>query len=1124
MDRLYLRITGALEGHLDPAVFEACAADLLRDAFPGLVPIRGGDDAGMDGAIPDGDGESFPLICTTSADVIGNLTDNLDSILRSGRRSRKAVLATSQPLTARRRRNLEDRAREMGFTLVQIVDREGIAQRLRWSSKWCRELGIAWAPSALAMVPKTRRPFLEIESVGREADLEWLRATGGDRLVSGQPGSGKTFLLYQLTKEGWGLFLVDDERRAIAGALAEEKPRVVIVDDAHASPSVLEMLRHLRTETGVSFDIVATTWDGERDRVAEAMGGLSPDQMHRLELLTREEILEVYRRAGIEGPEPMLAHLVDQAANKPGLAVTLATIVLRGGKEALAAIFKGEFLHRNVTAVFRDLVGEQAENILASFALGGDRGMAMTAVAEFLGMSLGDLRTKVVGLAAGGVLTETGEQSLAVWPRTLRPSLLRSVFFGGSGTVLDYRPLLALALAPASAVEALVTAAAYGARIPPADLRTLVVQGGSREAWRVLVHVDQSWARWVVENYPGRVEDIAREALVHVPEAVIPRLLTAAVGATGELHSCTDHPLRLVSDWIQGTADADEGIRRRQLAVRLGKRYLESGGDRLVGLRVLFLALSPKWETIRADALGRASVIRWGLLSAGALERMAGVWAEARAAVREIDAASWPYLKDALWTWVYPRYAARSNEVPAATCDSMRNFAATVLRDLRPLAADSPGLSAGLKDLGGRIRVDLELSEDPDFARLYPSREEELERRRAGLGEPDEELRTIAQNWAELPPAETARKLARFEQAATWIGRTWPRRASGFCRLLAGQVLEPESWLVSFLEQGLPVDLSASFLEAVVERRRPSWQQAVAGYLEDRRIAAAAASCVLRMSEAPPELRHRAIDVVGEFPQLVETLGLGREVPTETLRALLAHESPEAALAAALGEWASDPFGEVREEVSGPWRGAILRSATGDEKATAVSEHWLAQILGKDPELALEWTLARMGREEVPRGLDNEEALSSVVSALSVAQRRRVLEALTPGLLSTELIPRLVDRDPGLFQTLFRLDHLRDYQLSALRGKPDERWAELAQVALDEGRNPEEVAGAAFLGGHSFWGHGGDYWNEWQQAFHMLENDPRPGIREVARFGKEIALARVHESQARERHDQVFGR
>lgn len=57
----YRSIIGRLDGRLDPELFEQCAADLLRAIYPTLVPIRGGTDAGMDGAIADGEGEPFPL-------------------------------------------------------------------------------------------------------------------------------------------------------------------------------------------------------------------------------------------------------------------------------------------------------------------------------------------------------------------------------------------------------------------------------------------------------------------------------------------------------------------------------------------------------------------------------------------------------------------------------------------------------------------------------------------------------------------------------------------------------------------------------------------------------------------------------------------------------------------------------------------------------------------------------------------------------------------------------------------------------------------------------------------------------------------------------------------------------
>ncbi len=50
-DPLYRAIEAGLQEPLDPELFERCAADLLRSSYPGLVPVRGGGDAGMDGAI-----------------------------------------------------------------------------------------------------------------------------------------------------------------------------------------------------------------------------------------------------------------------------------------------------------------------------------------------------------------------------------------------------------------------------------------------------------------------------------------------------------------------------------------------------------------------------------------------------------------------------------------------------------------------------------------------------------------------------------------------------------------------------------------------------------------------------------------------------------------------------------------------------------------------------------------------------------------------------------------------------------------------------------------------------------------------------------------------------------------
>lgn len=1123
MDRLYQQIVAALDGHLDPEVFEACANDLLRDAFPGLFPIRGGTDAGMDGAIADGEGEAFPLVCTTGEDVIGNLTESLDSYLQDGGRRRKVVLATSRELNRRRRRALEERAREKGFVLVSIVDREGIARRLRRSPDWCRELGITWAPSALSEVPKTRRPFLEVEPVGRAADLAWLRTTGGDRILYGEPGSGKTFVLYQLVKEDWGLFLVDTDRAAIAEALAQERPKVVIVDDAHGSLAAVEELRQLRAQENVAFEIVATTWDGERERVAEVMGALDSERIRRLELLTQEEILEVYRRAGVHLSEGAMAHLIDQAANKPGLAVTLASIVLRSGQAGLEEVFRGEILRRTVTSVFRDLVGEEAETILASFALGGDRGMAMDAVADFLGTPLSELRRKVIGLASAGVLAEAGDRALAVWPRTLRPSLLRSVFFSGPGANLPYRPLLERARSLASAVEALVVAARYAAPVPAAELRALVVQHGGSGAWRGLAGIDDSSARWVIENYPGSIEDIAREALPRVPDLAVPRLLDATVGAKGNVYSHPSHPMRILADWIQGTPDGEEGLHRRRLAVELAKRALVSGGERLPGLRLICLALSPKWEENEVDALWSAVTYRSGLLPASALARMVEIWEQAENALEEIDADSWPYLKDALWSWFFPVYAAHGDKVPAEISQAMNDFAATALRDLARRAGGNLGLAAGLRELAGRVGLTLDLSVDAEFARLYPSFKEEVELIQTGRAYDPGELLPLAEFWASLPPEEIANRFDRFEDAGAWVDSAGSRRVAVFARLLAGKVAKPKKWFARFVDQSLAADLVAPLLDEVVQRRVPGWRQTLARGLDDGRLFAAAVSCVLRLPDPPPNLLLRAIQRSGEVPRLVETLCLRGELPLGTVRALLESGTPRTALAAAVGEWEADPRGQVRAEVALCWREALIRGAAG-EGTEGASGYRVAQILRVHGDLPCEWVLAQARSGEAMCRLGEDEPLGAALSVLSSDQRRRVLEALAPGAFAVKLIPRLVARDPVLFAALLRIEALQVHQLVALGGKPDVAWPEMAQLALDAGWSAEKVAEAAFLGPHpAVDGYGVDYWRSWEEAFEALQGDSRAGIREVARWGTEMALSHRRFAESRERKARLYG-
>ena len=280
-DPLYRSIESRLGERLDPELFERCAVELLREAYPGITPIRGGDDGGMDGAISIGAGAPLPLVVTTGKNVIGNLTRSLGSYRRTGGSARQAVLATSQALTGRKRRNLRKRARELGFTLRNIHDHADFVGRLYRNPLWRRKLlGLTGDLPALSVLPDGRRARPHMRLVGRDGEMDWLRSKAGDVVVVGQPGVGKTALLEALAKEGGGLFPIatftrsvmaeaSGDMRQIADAFREQRPPRIFVDDAHLRGSLIESMARLRDDIGAEFAIVATTWpshEGEARR------------------------------------------------------------------------------------------------------------------------------------------------------------------------------------------------------------------------------------------------------------------------------------------------------------------------------------------------------------------------------------------------------------------------------------------------------------------------------------------------------------------------------------------------------------------------------------------------------------------------------------------------------------------------------------------------------------------------------------------------------------------------------------------------------------------------------------------------------------------------------------------
>ncbi len=1132
MARFDQQILEALAGPLDPNLFEECACDLLRELFPGLFPIRGGDDEGMDGGIADGKGEPFPLVCTTAEDVSRNLRKSLRTYEAKGGTRRKVALATSQELTNRRKRNLFERAREREFELIGVYDRHAMRDRLYVRPDWCLKLlGLTGTPSALSTVPRSNRPSPELELVGREADLEWLRSTEGDRLLVGQPGSGKTYLLRALVREGKGLFLVDDDRTAIANAVREERPEVIIVDDAHRDPEILESLRQLREELRQEqeasiFSIVATCWPGEKDEIRVLMGMLPSQQVRPLELMIRKEILEVIEQLLPGWDDVLLGMLVEQALNKPGIAVTLAWLCLRGGWREVVG---GQALWSTLESTFKDLVGPEATDFLGVVSLGGKGGVTLDAVGEFLGWGRQKAREIAIGLAAGGVLTELRDRRLIVQPADLRSALIGRTFFEGVGT-LPYRDLIAKVPDRDFAIYEIVRAAHLGAGISGRELRGLAQSTEDRDVWRGMTTFPDH-SVWALENAPFDAVHLAAEALQHVPDKAIQLLLERASGESEPLHSTREHPLRILQSWLQKLTSPMELVARRRQVIVEARSFLHNGGDRRVAIHAACLSLSYDIQDYRLDPLGTTAIEIADILPLQAIDELAPLWQQVCELIQNLDGTVWQHLREMLQKWIWPSTAQMTTEQE----EHMHAFAAGVIQDLAPMARQSQGLLAELRQLARRAGSDVEVEIDPAFELLYLSESEsenlsDWQRRerdpRRHLQRPmerHEEVRRLARTWAvEREPHDLARHLLDYEQESAWLqsSQSW---SVTLCSFLAEYVERPSSWLEAFLDEQMPPKLVLPFLKRIAEERLEAWEALVERCFVHTDYVRVAVQVTLMMTAAPENLLRAACSHVSRWPSLVENLALRRELPIPTLLTLLRHSDVEVSLHAATGEWYAEPKGKVKSEVRAAWRLAILRSA--EDRGVGMKSYRLRDILTRDSSLACEWLGKRLSSGATAF---SDRDLRLVMTDLDDQQRLALLDQIPAKPMVSKLLSQLIDRRPEIYRELLGRDRFRKHHLCPLEGIPDASWAEIALVALDHGYTTAMIAERSFLerkvARTMIWGHDQSHWRRWEDAFAVLEEHSDRRLREVARLGREEAQARIRTVEARRREFDLTGK
>lgn len=964
----------------------------------------------------------------------------------------------------------------------------------------------------LSKKPRTERPLLEHSLVGREEDLIWLQTQGNDKLLVGQPGSGKTFLLYQLAREAGVFFVVCKERDQIASAINLLQPKVLIVDDVHTQRNheiILDLLQ-LRVTLGVGFSIIASCWPGEKSEVTEAMNLTEPD-VRQLELLTRPQIVEIIKATGLYGSNDLIREIVDQAEGRPGLAVTLAQLCLKGG---VREVVLGDALSRSTLKLFKSRIGNRASLILAALSIGGDAGMLMKDVAAELNIHEIDLWESITELSHGGTVLPIDQNYISVRPAALRQALVRDVFFKGL-KLLPIESLIFNAPNLSQTTHTLIGAKAVGADIPRSLLVSVLEQAHSDSEWERFVGLGYDEAKWTLDNHPEKIIRVGRSALCTAPKVVIPLLLEKAIGNHQPLHSNPQHPLRLIQDWIHdGRPGSGEVLNRRNILLASARDWLLSGKDSEVGLFAFQLVMSPKIEYHSTDpGMGNTFTIYSRYPTLDEIYEIQRLWPLLLEVMAKIEIKSWNPVREIVEAWAYP---GRVNvQISLEQNEAFHSFTSQLLADVVSMANNRPGVLHWANELAKNLELKIEISLDPEFETLYPI--EDLENWRQAEEKQKLAVEELADRWGNLNPRQTVEKIMSLEKEAQSASITWPRWTPLLCEKIAEKIVSPNDWIRAMIDLDSAGDLVAPFLEKAARMPQPSWIELAEICLDRAKLKGAAIALTLTLNDPPKSLLDRVLEGLDGYAQLVKILCLRNQVPEAQLMLLLKYQDHKIACAAAHGEWVAEPQGTVRSSIYEAWHQAILERVDDD--------HLLSRVLKNEPKLAYEWLQKFVG-ERYPSLYRYENAIESAVGTLNFDNRKNILEQISKEAEVRELVFHLIGGDLTLYKLLLSNKKLKRFHLIPLSGIPEEVWLEKAKLALSYGYDPEDIARASWTPYKTvvFW-HGNEsaVWEEWVERFSHLCIHSDKSIQLIGETGVTIAELAKIQALKKEKQEAIYG-
>ena len=977
----------------------------------------------------------------------------------------------------------------------------------------------------LSPVPLRRRPLLPVPLLGRDEALSWLRAGKQDAIVSGQPGSGKTYLLYRYAEELSGRFVLTKDADLAVQSIISGCPPTIIIDDAAECLELIQRLRHLRDSCGLTFRLLVVCWPFETDGLVREMG-LTRSDVLELDPLPRRLIAEliqsVIRDAGYQAPNAIVREITSQAGGRPGLAVELA---LRSLRQDLGEVMRGDALAAMITDFYRKVAGPEASQLLAAFAVGGNAGMEMLSAANILGISIPVVHESVKNMAPGGVLETLSKTRLVARPRALRRAILKDVFFNPDHPCLPcqiYEQLFAVCPDCDEALLSLLDAAHIDGLIDVAWLRKLVCQSKSEKVWESYTSLSSEQCSWVMDYHPEHISQILDVLLLYLPQRIIPMLLDEAIGDTRPLNAFTEAPLRRLGDWItHGQSGTPGALSRRKTLFDSTAKWLAAGGDISVALSAFGYCFNLGYEQNETDpGDGMTLTISSGLLVLNEVDEVAKMWPPLLEVLKNRRVSDWKPIIEIIESWIHPRN--RFGNAPGAEYEATTKLLAQkMIEDMLILSDGHNGFLRWVVSRSDEIGLDAStVPVSEEYMILFP-----LERFADGWEEESKEqhrrAEQLAQKWMGIPFQDIVGRLVRYESEARAVGNSWPRLTPSVCRYLANN-REVSAEIVSCM---LDAELAADLVEPFITRNlklKVLPVHVLQRCLETPQYQWIVVSHVLINPVDP--FFDQIEPLLGNFTQAIEWLGIRSTLPEEVMLRLLQHADPKVKLAAALSEFRSGGKKFVRPNLLNAWQSALLSGISQKQRGESLQRiHDLRELVNFDKTLAFKIISSTIGGGRNFLSMFDLEPIVPLVAFLNTEEKKALIDQCES--LMTDLVCVIVGDDLELFRYLLAKPALRYQHLIPLKGRPNNpNWAEKAIMAMVAGYTVEDISYAA-RGNHWGWsGSESKMWQEWIANFSPLVEHADERIQAVGKAGVRWATSSYEDSLRRERKEDVYGR